>query len=652
MSDQTPTDDTGRQGEDPRQRIEGAQEPSQEAPRPVDEGDDPLASLLRAAKADRPSDTDPDARAADSAGSDSPSFDELFEKRVREAAKEITPPEPVEAPAAQAADADEDNPLGVYAKLDQTEVPPVRPADEPRSSQSSSGRSSRRSRGRGSRADRGSSGSRESAKPAPVEAPEPTTEPELAPEPVEAPSDAAPQRMSDDSMMSRSSADLELPVHQQEVAPRKEVLSRVAEKDALSARQQGEAEKLAKNIAAAGPMLAVRYGPMRHIGLFQHHLDKLPAPGTKVTLRTSRGVELGEVASQVCGDSCGEGCGHSCVTPERVAEFAVGNGPEYPLKREGKVLRISNVQDQADNRELEHVCRDAKRTAREMIATLKLDMRIVTVEHLLGGERMVFYFASESRVDFRELVKQLTAKYQIRVELRQVGSRDEARLVGDFERCGRQCCCQTFLKELKPVSMRMAKVQKATLDPSKISGRCGRLMCCLRYEDDGYQELRHALPKKNIWIRTEALVGRVLRTHILTQLVEVQLFDRSLAVVGVEDILEVDVPEPTMAPQAERRPRAPMRERSSAKFLRDQPESPAAPGQSPASGDSGEAPAEGTKKRRRRRRKKKSPEGQGGGSQASAPAQPGQSNQPRAEGDAPRKKRRRRRRKPGSPPSE
>ena len=627
MSDQTPTDDTGRPG-DPRQQ---------------DGGEDLLDSLLRAAKDDLPAadQADSDLAIADSSGNAELSFDEMFEKRVREAARQIETPEaPAAAPAEQ-----EDNPLGVYAELDQTEASPVRATEEPRSSQASSGRGARRSRGRGAGPDREPV---ETTADAEAPASESEPEPTFIPEPAEGPADAVVEAMADDSMMSRSPADLELPVHQQEAAPRREVPSRVAEKDALSARQQGEAERLAEDIAAAGPMLAARYGPMRHIGLFQHHLDKPPASGTKVTLRTSRGVELGEVASPVCGDSCGESCGHSCVTPQRVAEFAVGNGPEYPLKREGKVLRVANVQDLADSRELEQVCRDAKRAGREMIQRLNLDMRIVTVEHLLGGERMVFYFASESRVDFRDLVKQLTAKYQIRVELRQVGSRDEARLVGDYERCGRQCCCQTFLKELKPVSMRMAKVQKATLDPSKISGRCGRLMCCLRYEDDGYQELRHALPKKNTWIRTGALVGRVLRTHILTQLVEVQLFDRSLAVVGVEDILETDVPEPTMSSQPDRPPRAPMRERSSATFLRDQTE-PATPDKDDAAvADSSEAPGDGTKKRRRRRRKKKAPEGQGGGSPAASAAAAQRQGQPGAEGDGSRKKRRRRRRKPGS----
>jgi hypothetical protein len=128
-----------------------------------------------------------------------------------------------------------------------------------------------------------------------------------------------------------------------------------------------------------------------------------------------------------------------------------------------------------------------------------------------------------------------------------VGARDEARLVGDYERCGQRCCCQEYLKDLKPVSMRMAKVQKATLDPSKISGRCGRLMCCLRYEDECYKDLKKQLPRKNIWVRTTEYIGRVVDCQIITQLVRLQLKDNSYVAVPNESILErnIDPEDPT-----------------------------------------------------------------------------------------------------------
>ena len=412
--------------------------------------------------------------------------------------------------------------------------------------------------------------------------------------------------MEAESLSARARGGYDLPTAAKGIEQRRgrpEAPSHVADQDVLSSQQQARADQLAQDITQAGPLLAVRYGKMRYIGLFQHRLDPPPAPGTKVTIRSERGVELGEVAQPLCGDSCGR----SCVTSSRVAEFTVANGPDYPLKRQGKVLRLANSQDVADADELQQVCRQARRFCKERIDKLNLAMRLTTIEHLLGGERMVFYFTAESRVDFRELVKLLTSEFQTRVEMRQVGARDEARLVGDFERCGRQCCCQTFLKDLKPVSMRMAKIQKATLDPSKISGRCSRLMCCLRYEDAGYQELRQALPPKNIWVRTAEMVGRVVKTHILTQLIELELPDRSRTVIGVEEIVERNVDPPEIpSPTTPRPAPIPLRHRPDRRFLRDAPDK--APADAPAADkDTGDADKQPPKKRRRRRRR---PQGQ------------------------------------------
>ena len=153
--------------------------------------------------------------------------------------------------------------------------------------------------------------------------------------------------------------------------------------------------------------------------------------------------------------------------------------------------------------------------------------------------------------------------------MRQVGARDEARIVADYERCGRQCCCQAYMKDLRPVSMRMAKTQKATLDPSKISGRCGRLMCCLRYEDVCYEELRRQLPRKNTWVRIEGdKVGRVIDGQIITQLVRLIMPDNSQLVVPNEEILERDVAPPQLPPRAEPRPPRPIKQRPT-KPLRD-----------------------------------------------------------------------------------
>jgi len=205
-------------------------------------------------------------------------------------------------------------------------------------------------------------------------------------------------------------------------------------------------------------------------------------------------------------------------------------------------------------------------------------MRLVTVEHLLGGERIIFYFSSETRVDFRDLVRLLATQFRTRIEMRQVGARDEARLVADYERCGQRCCCQQFLKDLKPVSMRMAKTQKATLDPSKISGRCGRLMCCLRYEDVGYEELRKKLPRKNTWVQTAAgVVGKVVDGQIITQLVRLWLVDNTQIVVPNEEIQARDVPAPPIPTFEERRTRPERKEKGPPRLLREQFNTEAAP---------------------------------------------------------------------------
>jgi cell fate regulator YaaT (PSP1 superfamily) len=182
---------------------------------------------------------------------------------------------------------------------------------------------------------------------------------------------------------------------------------------------------------------------------------------------------------------------------------------------------------------------------------LDLPMKIIDAEHILGGERIVYYFRADGRVDFRELVKKLAHEYQTRIEMRQIGSRDEAKILGDVESCGQQCCCQRFLKALKPVNMRMAKMQKATLDPSKISGYCGRLKCCLRYEDQTYTELKKKLPRRNAVVKTPRGEGRVIDAQILTQLVIVEYEAGNREAVGVEDIEVIRRPEKPKKKQAE-----------------------------------------------------------------------------------------------------
>ncbi len=342
-----------------------------------------------------------------------------------------------------------------------------------------------------------------------------------------------------------------------------------ADQSAAAAAPGGEqpAEATPANTAV------VRYGLMRHLGSFRHNLDRPPSLGTKVVIRTERGVELGTVVIPIvdapaCSEGCG-GCTGVSISNADLVQFIKANGPEYPFRRDGKILRLANAQDVIDQRHLDSSAGEEASFCRQQIKELGLNMRLVTVEHLLGGERIIFYFSSEQRVDFRELVRHLAQQYRTRIEMRQVGARDEARLVGDYERCGQRCCCQEFLKDLRPVSMRMAKTQKATLDPAKISGRCGRLMCCLRYEDAVYEDLRKKLPRRNVWVRTGDVVGKVIDTQILTQLVRLLKIDNTQVVVANEEIVERNV-EPPPPPKEREYERKPLRDRSQMRPLRDE----------------------------------------------------------------------------------
>ena len=166
-------------------------------------------------------------------------------------------------------------------------------------------------------------------------------------------------------------------------------------------------------------------------------------------------------------------------------------------------------------------------------------MNLVDVECLFGGERIVFYYLAEQRVDFRELVKSLARRFHSRIEMRQIGVRDEARLLADFGDCGKPVCCGTHLREMPPVSMKMAKLQKATLDPNKISGRCGRLKCCLRYEYDTYEEHHRELPNNGSTVITKQGQGFVVAREILAKKLLVQHESGKRVMVDMADIVTV-----------------------------------------------------------------------------------------------------------------
>jgi len=280
--------------------------------------------------------------------------------------------------------------------------------------------------------------------------------------------------------------------------------------------------------------ILIRYGKMKMLAELSCS-EKILQSGTKhVIVNTDRGMELAEVVS------CYQCTADSTLTPEKVESYCRQSDADYPLTHQGKIVRIATEQDVKEQRHLDANVKNEMRFCEDLIGEMNLPMQLVDAERLFGGERIIFYFMSEGRVDFRDLVKQLAQQYQTRIEMRQVGARDEARLIADYETCGRFCCCKSFLKILQPVNMRMAKQQKATLDPSKISGRCGRLKCCLRYEDVVYCELKKKLPRRNTCVLTEKGHGIVIETQILTQLVKIRMADEKIIAVAMDEILQFD----------------------------------------------------------------------------------------------------------------
>src|SRR5438552_524707 len=282
--------------------------------------------------------------------------------------------------------------------------------------------------------------------------------------------------------------------------------------------------------------IVVKFGYMKLVGEFSYEGDSKPGCGSKLIARTHRGTEIVEMLTTTCSNS---GCGKSISRQEMLDYIENSGGKDYPFYNKGRVLRIATIEDLNKQAALEANKKEHIKFAKAQIAELQLPMKLVEVEPILSGEVLTFYYMSEERVDFRDLVQRLSTQFKTRIDLRQVGARDEARLVADYERCGQHCCCKNFLKVLKPVSMRSAKVQKATLDPLKISGRCGRLMCCLRYEDQTYTELKKNLPPRNKRVGTSEGPGLVVDTKILVQLVLVRLeHDQKEIAVPVEELMD------------------------------------------------------------------------------------------------------------------
>ncbi len=222
--------------------------------------------------------------------------------------------------------------------------------------------------------------------------------------------------------------------------------------------------------------------------------------GSYVIVETARGVECGEVAR-----------GNHIVEEDRIVK---------PLK---KVMRVATPED------LEVVAQNAAKekaafdVCLKKIAEHKLDMKLVNVEYTFQNNKILFYFTADGRVDFRELVKDLASVFRTRIELRQIGVRDEAKMLGGLGICGNPFCCSTFLGEFQPVSIKMAKEQGLSLNPGKISGTCGRLMCCLKYEQEAYEDLLRTTPKVGSIVSTNEGKGYVVEVNLLTGMLKVHL---------------------------------------------------------------------------------------------------------------------------------
>lgn len=359
-----------------------------------------------------------------------------------------------------------------------------------------------------------------------------------------------------------------------------------------------------------------------------------PQEGDRVMVETERGAEMGKVVQ----------------APHDVEESAL----PAPLK---PVLRIADEADLATAEELETKEREAMRVFRRLVEEQRLDMKPVDVEYVVGGDKIVFYFSADERIDFRELVRELASEFHARIDMRQVGVRDEARMVGGIGHCGQTLCCVRFGGEFQPVSIRMAKEQDLPLNPLKISGLCGRLMCCLRYEYDAYKDFKSRAPKRGAMIETPDGSAKVAELNTPRETVRIRL----------EDGTSITVPLAEMGcAKGSGCPCSVSRETMDSLMAR----SPLAPEAEPATERQVEPEPAKEQGRRRRRRKsgagtettgqarqappKRSEPKQGAPKQAGASKQAGSSKQAGAQpadkggaAEQPRTGRRRRRRRPG-----
>jgi len=275
------------------------------------------------------------------------------------------------------------------------------------------------------------------------------------------------------------------------------------------------ADKISRNAPKEQPQYVVRFGALRTLGVMTSRQSY--RYGDEVVARTNRGTEIGTVLCE--------------ATP--VAFEAM----EEPTQ--GRIIRRLSKDDSSQRQRMESGASKDIAVCQRCVDALKLSMELVDTERLLGGERFIVYFLADGRVDFRELVRNLAKEFQTRIEMRQIGVRDEAKLLADYGDCGQPICCANFLSKMPPVSMKMAKLQKATLDPSKISGRCGRLKCCLRYEYDTYEAIAKELPSPGSIVLTRDGSVKVIAQDLLAGQLTVKTEDNRRIIISSDDVLRV-----------------------------------------------------------------------------------------------------------------
>ncbi|MDB4654392.1 regulatory iron-sulfur-containing complex subunit RicT [Rubripirellula sp.] len=275
------------------------------------------------------------------------------------------------------------------------------------------------------------------------------------------------------------------------------------------------ANEIDRNASDEQPQYVVRFGSLRTLGVMNSRQSY--RYGDEVVARTERGTEIGTVLCE--------------ATP--VAFEAM----EEPNK--GRIIRRITKDDRTQRERMESGAAKDMAVCQRCVDALKMSMELVDTERLLGGERFIVYFLADGRIDFRQLVRDLAKEFQTRIEMRQIGVRDEAKLLADYGDCGQPICCANFLSKMPPVSMKMAKLQKATLDPSKISGRCGRLKCCLRYEYDTYEEIAKELPSPGSHVLTREGTVKVVAQDLLAGQLTVKTEDNRRIIISGEDVLQV-----------------------------------------------------------------------------------------------------------------